>query len=96
MIERMFTAFFIFAFILAFTACAGLQLQRMPEEGSADLALIQEKCTICHGLPHPKRHTVGEWDHMLKLMVDRMKEKDVSYTSDEMRKIQAYLHRNAR
>ena len=94
--ERMFTTIFIFSFMLAFIACAGLQLQRMPEEGSADLALVLEKCTICHGLPHPKRHTVGEWDHMLKLMVDRMKEKDVSYTSDEMRKIQAYLHRNAR
>ncbi|SVC16269.1 uncharacterized protein METZ01_LOCUS269123, partial [marine metagenome] len=26
--ERMFTTFFIFSFMLAFIACAGLQLQR--------------------------------------------------------------------
>jgi cytochrome c5 len=68
----------------------------MPEEGSAGLALVKQKCTVCHGLPHPKRHTANEWDHLLALMTERMKEKQVPYTSGEMQQIQSYLHRNAR
>jgi hypothetical protein len=68
----------------------------MPEEGSAGLELVKLKCKVCHGLPHPKRHTAHEWDHLLVLMTKRMKEKQIPYTSGEMQQIQSYLHRNAR
>jgi len=77
-------------------SCASVSHQSMPEEGSAGLALVKQKCTVCHGLPHPKRHTANEWDHLLALMTERMKEKQVPYTSGEMQQIQSYLHRNAR
>ena len=77
-------------------SCASVPRQSMPEEGSAGLALVKQKCTVCHGLPHPKRHTAHEWDHLLVLMAERMKEKQIPYTSDEMQQIQSYLHRNAR
>ena len=77
-------------------SCASLSHQSMPEEGSAELELVKKKCTLCHGLPHPKRHTADEWNHLLVLMMERMKERKISYTSDEMQKIKSYLHRNAR
>ena len=79
-------------------SCASVshQSQSMPEEGSSGLALVKQKCTVCHGLPHPRRHTAHEWDQLLVLMTERMKEKQISYTSDEMQQIQSYLHRNAR
>ena len=77
-------------------SCASISHQSMPEEGSNELELVKEKCTLCHGLPHPKRHTANEWDHLLVLMMERMKERRISYTSQEMQQIKSYLHRNAR
>ena len=77
-------------------SCASLSHQSMPEEGSAELALVKQKCTSCHGLPHPKRHTANEWDHLLVLMTERMKERQIPYTFNEMQQIKSYLHRNAR
>lgn len=77
-------------------SCASLLHQSMPEEGSAVLELVKQKCTVCHGLPHPKRHNANEWDHLLVLMTERMKEKQVPYTFDEMEMIKSYLQRNAR
>ena len=68
----------------------------MPEEGSTELGLLKKKCTICHGLPHPKRHTANEWDHLLILMTERMREKQVPHTPEEIRQIKSYLQRNAR
>jgi len=68
----------------------------MPEEGSTELGLLKKKCTICHGLPHPKRHTAREWDNLLIMMTERMNEKNISYTSVEMNQIKSYLQRNAR
>ena len=68
----------------------------MPEEGSSELELVKQKCTICHGLPHPKRHTASEWDYLLTLMTERMKEKKIPFTIDEIQQIKSYLHRNAR
>ena len=59
-------------------------------------ALMKKKCNLCHGLPHPKRHTRVEWDNLLILMAERMKERKVSFTSQEMNEIKSYLHKNAR
>jgi hypothetical protein len=77
-------------------SCASTSHQSMPEEGSSQLQLVKQKCTPCHGLPHPKRHTANEWDYLLVLMMERMKERQIPYTSEEMKQIKSYLHRNAR
>ena len=78
------------------SSCAPFSRQSMPEEGSAELELVKQKCVLCHGLPHPKRHTPNEWDQLLVLMTERMKEKKIPYTSEEMQQIKSYLRRNAR
>lgn len=68
----------------------------LPEEGSPEVALFRNKCTVCHSWPHPKRHNVREWDHYLNLMETHMKNRGISFKSQEMETIRAYLHRNAR
>ena len=85
-----------FALFLGITSCASVSHQSMPEEDSTELGLLKKKCTICHGLPHPKRHTASEWDNLLIMMTERMNEKNISYTSVEMTQIKSYLQRNAR
>ena len=93
---RLLTKILCFALFLGIASCASVLHQSMPEEGSAELGLLKKKCTICHGLPHPKRHTASEWDNLLIMMTERMREKQVPHTPEEIRQIKSYLQRNAR
>jgi len=93
---RLLTQILFFALFLGIASCASVSHQSMPEEGSSELGLLKKKCTICHGLPHPKRHTASEWGNLLIMMTERMNEKNISYTSVEMNQIKSYLQRNAR
>ena len=68
----------------------------LPEEGSPDVALFRNKCTVCHGWPHPGRHNVHEWNHYLNLMETHMKNRGLPFEPEEKETIRAYLHRNAR
>ncbi len=68
----------------------------LPEEGTPDVALFRNKCTVCHSWPHPRRHNVREWNHYLKVMETHMKNRGVPFEPQEMETIRAYLHRNAR
>ncbi|MCS4540985.1 MAG: cytochrome c [Euryarchaeota archaeon] len=55
--------------------------------------LYKEKCSKCHELRPPLRHTANEWP----TTVDRMQSKDPLWISDtEKEKILAYLQANAR
>lgn len=74
-------------------SCGGGSL---PEEGSADVALFRNKCTVCHSWPHPQRHNAWEWDHYLTLMEGHMKNRGFTMEPQEKETIRAYLHRNAR
>ena len=84
------------ALLLGMASCVSVSHQNMPEENSADLGLLKKKCTLCHGLPHPKRHTKEEWGHLITIMTKRMNEKNISNTKEELSKIKSYLQRNAR
>ena len=88
--------FLFLVLVIGLLSCASLSHQNMPEEGSVGLALVKNKCTHCHGLPHPKRHTSDEWGHLLTLMMDRMRERKITFTLQEMQQIKLYLQRNAR
>ena len=93
---RKFLYIFCVGLIFEIFSCAHIPEQIMPEEGSVGLVLMKKKCKLCHGLPHPKRHSVTEWDQLLVLMTKQMKERKISYTFDEIVRIKSYLHRNAR
>jgi hypothetical protein len=84
------------ALFLGMSSCVAASHQNMPEENSIELGLLKKKCTLCHGLPHPKRHTQEEWGHLLIIMKKRMNEKKISYTKEELAQIKSYLQRNAR
>ena len=93
---QLLTQILCFAFFLGIASCASVSHQSMPEENSAELVLMKKKCTICHGLPHPKRHTASQWDPLLVWMTEIMTERKVTYTADEINQIKSYLQRNAR
>ena len=93
---RLLTRMLSLTFFLGMVSCVSVSHQNMPEEGTAELELLKKKCKLCHGLPHPKRHTQEEWGYLLTLMKKRMNEKNISYTTEEMVQIKSYLQRNAR
>ncbi len=74
-------------------SCAGMQI---PDSESQGARLYSKKCSMCHGLPHPSRHSRIEWDHYLELMKGNMDKKGVPYNAQEMKTIRTYLHRFAK
>ena len=93
---RILSLFLFISLVIGINSCATGSHQTMPEENSPELKLLKQKCTICHGLPHPKRHTSKQWEHLLVFMKEIMTEREVSYSEKELRQIQSYLQRNAR
>ena len=93
---RILSLFLFIALIIGINSCATGSHQTMPEENAAELVLMKKKCTICHGLPHPRRHTAIQWDPLLIWMTEIMTERQVAYTTDEINQIKSYLQRNAR
>ena len=86
----------LFLSLLGINSCASGSHQTMPEEDSAELRLLKKRCTLCHGLPHPKRHTADQWEHLLVFMKEIMIERNVTYSEKEFKQIRSYLKRNAR
>ena len=86
----------LFLTLLGINSCATGSHQTMPEEGSAELRLLKKRCTVCHGLPHPKRHTADQWEHLLVFMKEIMTDRKVPYSEKEFEQIRSYLQRNAR
>lgn len=70
--------------------------QTIPEPESPGAKLYLKKCTQCHGLPGPTRHTPEQWDHLLVLMESFMDQKNLAFSADDKKLIRDYLHRNAR
>lgn len=77
-------------------ACAG-QPTPIPDRASASAIIYQAKCSLCHALPHPKRHTIEQWQHIVAMMEQRMRErKFVELGQQERDKIMKYLAKHAR
>ena len=89
------TATLVFVVGLLFmTGCS--MTQTIPESESPGAKLYLKKCTQCHGLPAPKRHTAEQWDHLLVMMESFMDQRNLAFPKDEKKLIKNYLHRNAR
>jgi len=89
--------------ILVFVLIVGLfyiggcsATQVIPEPDSPGAKLYIEKCTQCHGLPGPKRHTSEQWDHVLVMMSGFMNQRGLQFPENEKKLIRDYLHRNGR
>ncbi len=69
----------------------------IPESRSAAAQLYVGKCSICHALPHPKRNSYPEWQHLLNVMQQRMAERGIPVlTGEEKKKLLDYLQQHAR
>jgi hypothetical protein len=54
-------------------------------------------CSACHDLPHPKRHTYTQWQVLIPVMEQRMKERGMAPLDERQRRdILAYLKQHAR
>ncbi len=69
----------------------------IPDASSAGARLYVSKCGACHSLPHPKRNSYREWQHLLELMQQRMAEQKMpALTGEEKEVLLGYLQRHAR
>jgi len=69
----------------------------IPDAGSPAARLYVSKCGLCHPLPHPKRNSYREWQHLLALMQQRMAERGMPVlTGEEKETLLGYLQRHAR
>jgi hypothetical protein len=91
MVRRTVTLVFI---VGLFWGCS--MTQTIPEPESPGAKLYLKKCTQCHGLPAPTRHTAEQWDHLLVMMQSFMEQQNLAFPEDEKKMIRDYLHRNAR
>ena len=78
------------------SGCAGGPTP-IPEADSAPARLYADKCGLCHALPHPKRHSAGEWPALITLMEQRMSERGLDpLTPEQRQQLLGYLQRNGR
>jgi len=68
----------------------------IPDANTPAAKMFQERCSVCHALPHPSRLDWAHWRHMLSTMKQRMNERGMTMKQDEWRQIAAYLKLHAR
>lgn len=69
----------------------------LPEPQSEQARLYSSRCGACHSVPHPKRHSYAQWEHMLTLMESEMRHKGMApLNKDVSDTILDYLRRNSR
>ena len=91
---RCVTTLVLIVGLFCVTGCS--MTQTIPEPESPGAKLYLKKCTQCHRLPAPKRHTAEQWDHLLVMMESFMGKKGLVFPVDEKKLIRDYLQRNAR
>ena len=69
----------------------------LPEAGSPDEVLFSQRCHDCHVPPLPRNHPAADWP----VIVQRMQSHRITagltpLTGEELRRIKAYLERNAK
>ncbi len=86
----------VFTFVAFMISCAG-QMTPIPGMESNDAKLYSDKCSSCHSLPHPKRHTFKQWEHIVAAMEKEVKHKEMPpLTKNETSAILNYLKKYAR
>lgn len=83
---------------LLITACSQAPVRTdVSPELAAQRQTFNTRCSGCHALPAARRHNYEEWQILLGVMEQRMKERGMSALSAQDRAaILAYLKRNGR
>jgi hypothetical protein len=82
--------------VMFIAGCAAGRPTPIPDTGSPEARLYVEKCSPCHSIPHPKRHTFAEWEHIIPLMKERMENKGMTFTPEERKMVLNYLKKHSR
>ena len=90
-----------FLFVGLVTACnansGAPQQLRLPEAGGADEVLFKQRCHDCHVPPFPRNHPAGDWPAIVQRMQShRITSGLTPLSGEELRRIKAYLQRNAK
>jgi len=84
------------ALLFFFAGCASSGF-KIPDAESDGAQHFIERCSACHAVPHPKRHSADEWPHYVALMEKRMAQRGKTPLSDAARSlILEYLIQHAR
>jgi hypothetical protein len=87
---------FILFILAVVTGCAGRPTP-IPEPDSPDAKLYVARCAPCHSVPHPKRHTYEQWEHIIWVMEKEIVHKRMAPLSmDEKAAILGYLKSHSR
>ena len=69
----------------------------LPDMDSAAAQTFVSRCSACHSVPHPGRHSYQGWLYLVPLMEQRMAERGMlPLTTEDRGLILAYLQENAR
>ena len=69
----------------------------LPDMDSSAAQTFVSRCSACHAVPHPGRHSYQGWLYLVTVMEQRMAERGMAPLSAEDREvILAYLQANAR
>jgi hypothetical protein len=82
--------------ILLLVGCSAGRPTPIPDTDSQEARLYIEKCAPCHSVPHPKRHTFAEWEHIIVVMKERMESKGMSFTPEEQKIVLGYLKEHSK
>lgn len=73
------------------------QVQQLPEAGSPDEVLFKQRCHDCHMPPLPQDRPANAWPAIVQRMQSHRITTGLTPLSDEeVRRIEAYLQRNAK
>jgi cytochrome c5 len=86
----------LFAVILVAASCAARQTP-IPNAESEGAKLFASRCSRCHSLPHPKRHSFAEWEWIVARMEGRIANGlKTAMAEDKKAEILKYLKENSR
>lgn len=69
----------------------------IPEGESPAAQVFASRCSACHAVPHPGRHSYEAWVYLVSVMEQRMAERGMGELTEEDRAtILAYLHDHSR
>lgn len=69
----------------------------LPEMDSSAAQTFVSRCSACHAVPHPGRHSYQGWLYLVPVMEQRMAERGMApLSADDREVILTYLQVNAR
>ena len=94
----------LFSSVLGVLACSEQsvvsktkEIKILPGVGSAGAKILKEKCSECHGAPHPDNHTADQWPNVVKRMqMHRIKKAYGAIPENDEKTLISYLQKHAK